>query len=89
MNNDEERPLTIEAGGLRVVFLKDGKFKDDDGIEHAVKAGIKVSGVGKYPLKFSALQLATLVNICRDQDAKSWLTDRLKYEKEKMVGVEF
>lgn len=86
---DDKKPMTIEAGGLRAVFLQDGVFTDDEGGEHDVHAGIKVSGIGKYPVKFSAIQLATLVNICRDPEAKKWLTERLTVEKEQLMKAGF
>lgn len=86
---DDKKPLIVEANGVKAVFLLDGIFEDDEGVNHPVKAGIKVSGIGKYPVKFSALQLATLVNICRDPEAHDWLEARLEVEKKNMAGVGF
>lgn len=76
-----------EFHGCKLIISDDGNFQNDDGKTIEYKASIKIQ-VGTQYLKISAIQLAGLLQACRQDDVREELQARFRVEKAALEALD-
>ena len=73
--------------GVSVSVMRDGKYIDDEGDEHDVPAGVKIS-MGNAGVKLSAIQFAGVLQAMKEPDFRSMLKEIYTVEKTRVSMTE-